>query len=85
VYAGRDGNVYQKTEDGWAPVDNAGAQNASRTDSRESASANRASYDSSSSQLNRDYQSRQDGFNRYSQHQSGAASRSRARPSRGRR
>lgn len=85
VYAGRDGNVYQKTDDGWAPVDNAGAQNASRTDSRESASANRASYDSSSSQLNRDYQSRQDGFNRYSQHQSGAASRSRARPSRGRR
>jgi hypothetical protein len=117
VYAGRDGNVYQKTDDGWAPVENPGAQTASRTEGSEaqgappaersdmstgslsssaaaSSTANRASYETgrvgssysaSSSQLDRDYQGRQTGFDRYSQHQSGATSRSRARPSRGRR
>ncbi len=117
VYAGRDGNVYQKTEDGWSPVENPGAQSASRPETgatqnaartersgvsaetmpsagNAASSSNRASYDSSrvgssygssSSQLDRDYQSRQNGFDRYSKYQSGAASGGRARPSRGRR
>jgi len=64
VYAGRDGNVYQKTDDGWTSVENRGAAERAGT---------------TSSQLQRDYQSRQNGFDRYAQHQSGAAGRARTR------
>jgi hypothetical protein len=58
VYAGKDGNVYQRTDDGWAPVENPSAQRATRSTS------------SSYSQLDRDFQSRQRGFDRYARHQS---------------
>jgi hypothetical protein len=101
-YAGRDGNVYQKTDDGWSAVENPRAQDASRSErdfagveplpeggfansGRASASSSRAtgsyqgytdrastSYGGTRSQLDRDYQSRQNGFNRYAQHQSRA-------------
>lgn len=57
VYAGRDGNVYQKTNDGWSAVENPGARS-------------NASYGDTRSRLERDYQSRRNGFNRYAQHQS---------------
>ncbi len=63
VYAGRDGNVYQKTDDGWSAVQNPGT---ARSESR---------YGTTSSQLQRDYQSRQNGFDRYAQHQSSAGGR----------
>jgi hypothetical protein len=96
-YAGRDGNVYQKTDDGWSAVENPGAQSASRSErsftgveplpaggfgSSDRASGAysgtyqgasgqaRAGYSDTRSSLNRDYQSRQNGFNRYGQHQS---------------
>ena len=95
-YAGRDGNVYQKTDDGWSAVENPRAQDASRSErdfagveplpeggfansgratttyQAPSQRARDASYGDTRSQLNRDYQSRQNGFNRYSQHQSRA-------------
>ena len=62
VYAGRDGNVYQKSDEGWSAVENPGAQGASGLE--------RGSYSDTRSSLERDYQSRQNGFDRYSQHQS---------------
>jgi hypothetical protein len=96
VYAGRDGNVYQKTDDGWSAVENPGTQSAARAE-RSAAGVEqlpeggfatagtasgsyqsysdraRASYDSGArSSLERDYQSRQNGFDRYAQHQSRA-------------
>jgi hypothetical protein len=93
VYAGRDGNVYQKTDDGWSAVENPGTQGAARSErsgaaveqlpaggfataGTESGSYQgysdraRADYSSNRSSLERDYQSRQNGFNRYGQHQS---------------
>ena len=75
VYAGKDGNVYQRTDDGWAPVENPGAQAAARSSS--------GSY----SQLDRDFESRQRGFDRYAQHQSyaGGSRRGTGRAKRGRR
>jgi hypothetical protein len=79
MYAGRDGNVYQKTEDGWAPVENPGAQ-AGTGRAQGSASATGLStsqYSSRTSQLERDYQSRQAGFDRYSRYQSSAGTSSR--------
>jgi hypothetical protein len=57
VYAGRDGNVYQKTDDGWSAVENPGRSSTSQ-------------YSGRSNDLERDYQSRQNGFDRYAQHQS---------------
>jgi hypothetical protein len=103
VYAGRDGNVYQKSDDGWSQMQNPGSQTAASarsSESRERAStatstqgapiwssgsngqrggANRGNYD-----LNRDYQSRQQGYNRYQQHQSSAGRASRGNAARGR-
>ena len=75
VYAGRDGNVYQKTDDGWTSVENPRAQGTMRSSG------------SDFSQLDRDFQSRQRGFDRYAQHQSraGAGRRGAGRPTRGRR
>ena len=103
VYAGRDGSVYQKTDDGWSQVQNPGAQSAGGErsyESRERAATStgtqgapiwasesssqrgntRGSYD-----LNRDYQSRQQGYDRYSQHQYSAGGASRGRSGAGRR
>jgi len=95
-YAGRDGNVYQKTDDGWSAVENPGAQGTSRSERStagvESLPAGgfassgdasgayqgatgqaRAGYSDTRSSLERDYQSRRNGFDRYSQHQSRAS------------
>jgi hypothetical protein len=105
VYAGRDGNVYEKTDDGWSQVQSPVAESAGSARSVESveraapssgtqgaptwaaASSSQRSNTSSGYDLNRDYQSRQAGYDRYSQHQSsaGPASRGRARTGRGRR
>lgn len=111
-YAGRDGNVYQKTDDGWVPVDSprssgAAAQSTGRARGESSFSGveplpaggfaggggttttqqgsygetrygSRApSLDAGTSRYNleRDYQSRQRGFERYGQYQSSARSR----------
>ena len=108
VYAGRDGNVYQKSDDGWSQMQNPGSQAAASE--RSSESRGRASTSTStqgapiwssgsgsergaarggyggSYDLNRDYQSRQQGYNRYQQHQSsaGRASRGNAGRRRGR-
>lgn len=61
VYAGKDGNVYQRNDDGWSAVENPGASGQAR-----------GSYSDTRSSLDRDYQSRQTGFDRYAQHQSRA-------------
>lgn len=121
VYAGRDGNVYQKTDDGWTPVENPGAASdarSARTDSTSKTSrvgmqdtqmrtdvgnrnyealpaggfagarnsggnyqdgGGRNTFSSGGSSLDRDYRSRQNGFNRYSQHRSQSSFSSRSR------
>ena len=111
VYAGRDGNVYQRGDDGWSQMQNPGSQSAAGErsfESRERAAAStgtqgapiwasgsssergatRNSYGRSqyggSYDLNRDYQSRQRGYNRYQQHQA-AGRGSRSSAGRGRR
>lgn len=68
MYAGRNGSVYKKTDDGWSAVQNP------RTDTARSSSLS-STYQSSrganqypTTSLNRDYQNRQRGFQRYSQH-----------------
>jgi len=93
VYAGRNGNVYQKNDDGWSAVENQGTRYeslpeggfANAQSARDSATTSGYSSDRSSSrygnvgaQLERDYQSRQNGFNRYAQHQSTAGARGRS-------
>ena len=62
VYAGRDGNVYQKTDDGWQQVRNSSRQERSTRDTYRGSSY--GGYD-----LNRDYQNRQRGYDRYQRHQ----------------
>lgn len=81
MYAGRDGNVYQKSEDGWAPVENPGAQASSSRAQGASAYGRRntSEYGSRNSQLDHDYQSRQNGFNRYDSYQGSARASSRTR------
>jgi hypothetical protein len=88
VYAGRDGNVYQRTDDGWQQVQNPGGQSVASERSG-TYSGTRESYDrgsvGSSSRtgqrgsydLNRDYQSRQRGYDRYQRHRSSAGGMSR--------
>jgi hypothetical protein len=104
VYAGRDGNVYQRTDDGWQQVQNPGSQSAARerlsTYSGSQGSYDRSSFESSQRgsgrssyntgqrsnyDLNRDYQSRQRGYDRYQRHQSSAGRMSRGRAGYGRR
>ncbi|MEL7447711.1 MAG: hypothetical protein AAFN78_00800 [Pseudomonadota bacterium] len=94
VYAGRDGKVYQKTDDGWSAIENprAGADSAGNFGSRTEAlpaggfgeartsreAGTYSGYRESASgaartgghSLDRDFQSRQSGFNRYSNHRS---------------
>lgn len=100
VYAGRDGNVYQRTNDGWQQVENPRSQSSDRSqrysttgtpswsNEMQRDSSTRGSRDSSrydSRQLNRDHQSRQRGYDRYSQQRSSGARRSGARRGGGRR
>jgi hypothetical protein len=96
VYAGRDGNVYQRTDEGWSQVQNPGSRGTAASEgsfeSRERAAtsvgtqgapiwasggdqrSSRDGYSRSQGQysrdLNRDYQSRQRGYDRYQRHQS---------------
>lgn len=113
VYAGRDGQVYQKTDGGWSTVENprsasASGDTRSATDwsaqSREQAASTTrqqgartgasvesfegvsAGQYSGSRQLDRDYQNRQQGYDRYSRHQAtGGRSRRGGAAGRGRR
>jgi hypothetical protein len=66
MYAGRDGSVYKKTGDGWSSVNNPGSA---------TQGIDRSRFDSSISRLDRDYQGRQAGFDRYSRYESGAGAR----------
>jgi hypothetical protein len=113
VYAGRDGNVYQKTDDGWSQVENPGSE-ASTARERSQESSQRAATTSAQGapgrdfgegdrqrssrgnygsgeyggyDLNRDYQNRQRGYDRYQRHQAmgGQGSRGGARHGRRRR
>lgn len=85
VYAGRDGNVYQRSDDGWSQVQN--PSTAGSTSTRDFSSAERGtrapstdSYSRDSlGSLERDFQSRQQGFDRYQQRSRGAAPRRRRR------
>ncbi len=73
MYAGRDGNVYRKTEDGWSEVQNPRTGSAGTTSTERNADRSAArersqqSYDYSRN-LERDYQSRQRGYERYDRH-----------------
>ena len=83
VYAGRDGEVYKKTDDGWSKMENPGpgSQGAGAADRRQAATeqgsrtaadpAARASRQSPSryDRLDRDYGSRSRGYDRYNNHQ----------------
>jgi hypothetical protein len=101
VYAGKDGNVYQRTDNGWEQLQNPGTQNSARASrdttqynaststqgapiwaSRDESTGRASSGNFSSGQYgsfdkNRDYQSRQRGYDRYQRHQAagGRASR----------
>ena len=87
MYAGRDGDVYKKTDDGWSSVENPAAQaTPSRAAGSQPGDRSAQTYASTSaisssqyggytSQLDRDYQSRQAGFDRYSRHEVGAGAR----------
>jgi len=83
VYAGKDGKVYQKSDDGWSPVENPGSRQSTDRSAPESRAA--TSQWGGSTSLDRDFQSRQNGFDRYSQHQSIAGQGSRSRNNRRRR
>lgn len=111
VYAGRDGNVYQKTDDGWSQVENPGSQaSTARERSQESSQraattstqgapdrgfgegdrqqSSRGSYGSGEYggyDLNRDYQNRQRGYDRYQRHQAMGSQGSRGGARHGRR
>ena len=96
VYAGRDGSVYQRTDDGWQQVQNPGTQSTAR-ERAGTYSGTRESYDRGSQgssyrtgqrdsyDLNRDYQSRQRGYDRYQRHQASPGGMSRGRMGYGRR
>ena len=93
VYAGRDGNVYKKTDEGWESVESPRSSGATNqrveplpeggfaagggstqeyTYDRSRVGTGSPSFDAGTTRQNleRDYQSRQRGFNRYSRHQS---------------
>ncbi|MGI9330714.1 MAG: hypothetical protein ACR2QB_08330, partial [Gammaproteobacteria bacterium] len=84
VYAGRDGEVYKKTEDGWSQVENpapdsqASQQRAQAAERERAAEQSRAAAErerarSASnydrSRLDRDYGNRSRGYQRYGNHQ----------------
>ena len=100
VYAGRDGSVYKKTDDGWTSVESPRSASASTTSRRTEplpeggfAGATRQQYSRGGTtqygsrapsmdagtaryNLDRDFQSRQRGFDRYSRYQSASPARS---------
>jgi hypothetical protein len=84
LYAGHDGNVYKKTDDGWQHYDNGewAAADTSRTQAQQRTAASQeparteswdrpASTTRDTSQLNRDYSARQRGNQQYQQRSSG--------------
>jgi len=84
MYAGRDGEIYQKTGDGWSAVENPRTQaGAARAEGGGNSSMFGGAQDGMgrsapdartrdrNAQLDRDYRSRQNGFDRYSGHQRG--------------
>ena len=85
MYAGRDGDVYKKTDDGWTAVENPGAQaGAARAEAGGGAGnsimfdgnqpgtgVSDSQYGGRNDRLDRDYRSRQNGFDRYSSHRRG--------------
>ncbi|MGI9342344.1 MAG: hypothetical protein ACR2QV_05810 [Gammaproteobacteria bacterium] len=85
MYAGRDGEIYKKTDDGWSAVENPRADaSAARAEGagdsimfggdREGAGYGRATdaqIRDRNAQLDRDSRNRQNGFDRYSSHQRG--------------
>ena len=75
-YAGRDGNVYQKTDSGWSKVENPGTANAQSGFGNRQAATSRAD---NLAGLERDYQSRQRGFDRYGSHRASGGRMSRGR------
>jgi hypothetical protein len=85
VYAGRDGEVYSRTDDGWQKVQNpaTAAQSQSRAsrDSRERQIPDARPVPSVSSRerLDRDRRSRRRGFERYGSHQRAGGGRRRGR------
>jgi len=84
VYAGRNGNVYERNDEGWSQVQNPGTQaNASERGAQRSDYA--SSQFSGSDDLNRDYQSRQRGYDRYQSHQSSGGRSARGNAGHGRR
>jgi hypothetical protein len=101
VYAGRDGEVYQKTDDGWNKVENpsrdSSAGAAASTQRPEAGGQSRASRAATTSPiqpsrpaasfggLDRDYQSRSSGYQRYGNRQQLGGGRSGGRSRRGRR
>jgi len=64
AYAGKDGNVYKKTEEGWSKIENPTPNSASRNTTS-------TATDQYSRELNRDRQSRQKGYSRFDRYQSG--------------
>ena len=70
TYAGKDGNVYKKTDDGWSQVENPSPNSGSR-----SATSTGLSSGEYSRELDRDHQSRQNGYDRFDRYQSGGRSR----------
>ena len=86
LYAGKNGNVYKKTDDGWSSYNNGSWENANRSGSQSSYdrsssqfqnSANQFSRDSSS--LNQQYNARSTGNRNYSQYSAQGGGRSRSR------
>ena len=82
MYAGRDGNVYQKTDDGWSQVENpgaAGGRSSERATSTQRAQPSAESFNYRQD-LDRDFESRQRGYERYERHRAsgGATPRNRA-------
>lgn len=76
VYAGRDGNVYKKTDDGWTSVESPRSRTEPLPDSGFATSAREPSRtDTTRYDLERDYRSRQRGFDRYARYQSAGRTR----------
>jgi hypothetical protein len=83
IYAGRNGNIYKRTDDGWSQYDNGSWNNVNRSNSRSSsASLTQPSYSQSGqfkrdyNNLNRQYNARQSGYNNYNQYRNQMGSRS---------
>ena len=92
LYAGRNGNVFKKTDDGWSSYDN-GSWNSTnrsssqssfeRSDSQLQSRSNQFSWDTNN--LDRQYNARQNGTRNYNQYRSQSSSLQRSRGGRRRR